>query len=76
MPTLGDPANTIKLKELCDNNNILFYIRIVCAIYLFYLGIFSTILCPLQYFIYDRYSTFVRWIKEEGIEINKIIIYI
>tara|TARA_X000000368_G_C22899688_1_gene653518 strand:+ start:182 stop:919 length:738 start_codon:yes stop_codon:yes gene_type:complete len=38
--------------------------------YLFYLGILSTILCPLQYFIYDRYSTFVRWIKEEGVEIN------
>jgi len=38
--------------------------------FLFYLGILSTILCPLQYFIYDRYSTFVRWINEEGLDIK------
>ena len=29
-------------------------------------GIVSSVLTPLHHLFYDRYSTFVRWIKEEG----------
>ena len=31
-----------------------------------WLGIFSSVLCPMHFLFYDRYSAFVRWIKEEG----------
>ena len=37
--------------------------------FIVWLGIISAVLIPLYSLILDRYSTFVRWIKEEG---NKI----
>ena len=35
-----------------------------------WLGIFSAVLTPMHHLFYDRYSTFVRWIKEEGHQIE------
>ena len=35
-----------------------------------WIGISSSVLTPFHHLFYDRYSTFVRWIKEEGNSIN------
>jgi len=39
------------------------------ASYIFWIGLFSAILCPMHYLYYDRYSSFARWINEEQSDI-------
>ena len=34
------------------------------------LGVLAAVFTPMHHLFYDRYSTFVRWIKEEGHEIQ------
>ena len=31
-----------------------------------WVGVLAAVLTPMHHLFYDRYSTFVRWIKEEG----------
>lgn len=38
--------------------------------YIFWIGIIATVICPIHYLYYDRYSTFARWINEEYSDIS------
>ena len=46
------------------------YIEESAGVSIMWLGLFAAVLTPMHHLFYDRFSTFVRWIREEGHQIE------